>query len=174
MLAVPILLAFLLFPGVSSAQSSAGKEPPELDRIRREYLQRRADAIKPIAATYQAQLESLLKKLTQNNDLEGALTIRRELDSLREGGALEIPGDLQKAILENKWSWTNKAGEKGVKMTFKDDGTVSHIGMHGTWDITGPRDVTIAISDRSKVVLRFDTNLTSYNQVGGAIRGRRW
>ena len=68
----------------------------------------------------------------------------------------------------------NKAGEKGVAMTFKDDGTVSHIGMHGTWQITGPREVTISISNGDKAVLRFDSTFSSYDEAAGPIRGKRW
>lgn len=165
-----ILTTTLLF----SLSCSNAKEPDDLDRLRRDYIRRRADALKPVTAGYVAQLEVLQKKLTQNNNLESAMFVQRELESIRESSAQEGQGDLKKALIANTWSWTGKAGEKGVEMTFKDDGTVGHIGMSGTWQITGLLEVTITVSGGEKVLLRFDASLNSYTQPGGKLRGRRW
>ena len=170
-LTVPL---FFLLSCSAQAQAPNSKEPDDLDRLRRNYIQRRADALRPVTAAYVTQLEALQKKLTQNNDLAGALLVSRELESIRQSSAQEGQGDLKKALIANTWSWTGKAGEKGVEMTFKDDGTVAHIGMHGTWQITALLEVTITVSDGAKVVLRFDASLNSYSQPGGKIRGRRW
>jgi hypothetical protein len=170
------ILTLVLFLGVvaSRAQAPNSKEPDDLDRLRKDYLQRRAEALRPVTTRYQADLETLLKKLTQRNDLEGALFVKKELEATRESSLQEAAGDLKKALLATKWSWTDEVGEKGVAMTFKDDGTVSHIGMRGTWQPTGPREVTITVSDGAKVVLRFDATFSSYNQADGSVRGRRW
>ena len=169
-------VAFVLFSATaaSRAQAPNSKEPDDLDRLRKDYLQRRTEALRPVTTRYQADLENLLRKLTQKSDLEGALFVRKEMETTRENFLQEAAGDLKKALLATKWSWAGKAGEKGVPMTFNEDGTVSHIGMHGTWQLTGPREVTITVSDGAKVVLRFDSTLSTYGQAAGPIRGRRW
>jgi len=170
---LPILLALALAPLPFLLGKDIPKEPDELERIRQTYLQRRTDALKPVNTWYQAQLDALQKKFTQTGNLDAALAIRHEMDWLRDSEA-DAPGDLHKAVLGSKWSWADKPNDKGVQMTFREDGTVSHIGMHGTWETTGPRDVTITVSDGAKVVLRFDVFMKSYYQVGGKIHGRIW
>jgi len=158
---------------VLRAQAPNTKEPEDLARLRIEYGQRRVDALKPIMTWYEAQLEALQKKLTQSNDLDGALIVRRELESIREDSTKEGQEDLHTALLATKWSWADKQHGEGVAMTFHDDGTVSHIGMHGTWMITGPREVTITVSNGAKPVLRFDSELKSYYTTDGIVHGRQ-
>jgi len=142
--------------------------------MRQDYLQRRVDALQTITARYETDLEALLKKLTQNNDLDGALFVRKELEASRGAFAQESQADLKTALLATNGHGTSKA-EKGVAMTFQKGGSVSHIGMHGKWQITGPREVTITEStDGHNYVLRFNSMLSSYDQAAGPIHGRRW
>jgi len=157
------------------AQAPPSKEPEELDRLRKTYQQKRTDALKPVMTWYENQLESLQKKMTQKGDLNGALSVRQELDAMKENALQESGEELKKALLVTPWSWTDKPNDKGVQVTFKNDGSVSHVGMRGTWKITGPREVTITDSNgTTKYVLRFDPKLSGYEQFGGQIRGRHW
>jgi hypothetical protein len=59
-------------------------------------------------------------------------------------------------------------------MTFLPDGTVSHIGMKGTWVITGARELTFVEEKGEKRIFRFDANLKSYRQTNGQIYGKTW
>lgn len=157
------------------AQVPLSKEPEELDRLRKTYQQKRADALKPVLTWYENQLESLQRKMTQKGDLNSALSVRQELDAMKEHALQESGEELKRVLLASPWSWTDKSNDKGVQVAFKDDGSVSHIGMRGTWKITGPREVTITDSNgTTKYVLRFDPKLTGYEQSGGLIRGRHW
>jgi hypothetical protein len=147
-------------------------EPEELKRLRQEFNQKREAAQKPIDASYKQQLELLIKSLTQRNQLDAAIAVRGELDSLAagEGGR----GELREALLKWKWSWTGKNRETDVFLDFREDGTVRHRGMHGTWSIIGPRQIKL-IEDRGRtLIFQFDSNLESYKCISGAeLKGRR-
>ena len=156
------------------AQAPPSKEPEELDRLRKTYQQKRADALEPVVTWYENQLETLQKKLTRKGDLDAALVVRQELDAMKENALQESGAELKKALLATSWSWTDKPDDKGIQMTFKENGDVSHIGMRGKWKITGPREATIVDSTGIKIVLRFDEKLTAYERFGGAIQGRHW
>jgi len=77
---------------------------------------------------------------------------------------------LRTALLWSKWSW----GEPGVQMTFKDDDTVSHRGMHGRWRIASPRLVILTISNGDTMYLRFNASLTTYVSLGRGFGGDRF
>ena len=141
------------------AQTTNTKEPGELVRLRQDYNQKRANALKPIDATYRQQLELLMRNLTSRNQLDAAILVRKELDELSTTDAEKAP--LRKALLESKWSWNSPE----VVMTFKEDGTVSHIGMHGTWKITGRNEVKLVESGSRVRTFRFDEALQTYKQV---------
>jgi hypothetical protein len=150
------------------------KEPAELVRMRKDYALRCDTALKPVNQKYLTDLDLLAKKLMQKNDLDGAMAVKKELDAARASGALDGMAELRKALLATHWSWVHKAGENGVEMKFSANGKVSHIGMHGTWKITGLRDVTITISSAEKRVLRFDTPMKSYAEVPTGGSGKIW
>jgi len=145
------------------AQTPSQKEPDELVRLRQDYNLRRESALKPVEATYRQQLESLVRSLTSRGQLDAALLVRKELDALTDGGTDEEP--LRKALLESKWSWFGSDGQRDVVMTFAEDGTVSHRGMHGKWKITSPREVQID-SSQGLLILHFDGPIKNYNRVG--------
>lgn len=162
------------FVGLGPARNA--KEPDELTRLRKIHQQKRIDALKPVMNGYENQLETLRKKLTLKNDLDGALLVRNELDALRESLTMELSWELTRALLSTTWSWSDKPNDRGVEMTFTDDGIVSHIGMRGTWQAVGPREITIQEigGAKSKFLMRFDPKITAYEQVGGPLHGRRW
>ena len=157
---------------MGTSSESDPKEPEELVRLRQQFNQRREAALKPISASYRQQLELLIKSMTQQNQLDAALSVRRELDSLAvdEGGE----ADLKKALVQWKWSWTGAAKETDVFMDFRDDGTVRHRGMSGKWSIVGPRDVKLIENAGRTFVLRFNAGLDSYKSVvGPELHGQR-
>jgi hypothetical protein len=172
---IAISLAWLVLASGPLAQTSASKEPDELARLRQQYHQRREAALKPVNASYRQQLELLLKSLMQRNQLDAALVVRKEIESLE---AIESgEADLRIALLHWKWSWSGDAKETDVFMDFRDDGTVSHRGMKGTWRIVGPREIKLVESDDTggrTFKLRFNTALDSYESVSGpTLQGKR-
>ena len=171
------LLSICVIPSLMlEAQTPATKETEELARLKNTFEQKRADALKPVNAWYETQLENARKKLTQKGDLEGALQVQNELKTFRESSLRESTDEFKKALLSTTWSWSEIPNDRGVEMTFKDEPTVSHIGMRGTWKITGPREVTL-IEGGVTHVFRFDQKITEYQKVGGTgkpIFGRRW
>jgi hypothetical protein len=60
-------------------------------------------------------------------------------------------------------------------MDFREDGTVSHRGMHGTWSIVGPRDVKLVEDKGRTLILRFNAAYDSYQCTSGAteLHGQR-
>ncbi|MDB5387139.1 MAG: hypothetical protein JWM11_2785 [Planctomycetaceae bacterium] len=168
-LCICLLTGFLL-----QAQDAERNEPVELKSLKNSYQKQRVDALKTVTTWYETQLETLQKKYTQKGNLELALAMQKELKLFRESSLEENEGQIKKSLLASSWSWSERRTDKGVQMTFKDDPSVSHIGMRGSWKLTGNREVTITESTGEKRVLRFDQNLTEYQQVGGKINGRRW
>jgi hypothetical protein len=77
--------------------------------------------------------------------------------------------ELKAALLESKWTWH----DPGVVMTFKEDGSVSHRGMHGKWEIAGPRRVILKIDNGDVMTFRFNTTLTHYVSLGRGFGGDR-
>lgn len=71
MLAVPMAI------GISVAA-----DPPQLTSVRASYLKQIEAATTPITEKYVVYLENLKKELGAKGDLEGALAVQRELDSL--------------------------------------------------------------------------------------------
>jgi hypothetical protein len=174
LLLIPALVACFGFGMFVQAQGPDKKPADEIELLKAMYTKKRADALKPVASWYQAQLESMQKKYTQKGNLDGALGIQAEIKRFQEGSVDENDGLLKRALLRHTWSWSDSPTEKGIEMTFKDDPTVAHVGMHGNWKITGNREVTIIDSGNTKTVLRFDENVTEYRQVGGNLLGHRW
>lgn len=148
------------------------KEPEELVRLRQQYTQKRDAALKPINTSYQQQLELLIKSFTQRNQLDAALAVRNELQATATVDGSQA--ELRKALLQSKWSWTGGAKETDVFLDFRDDGTVSHRAMRGTWTIVGSRDVKLVENGGRTFVLRFNNTLENYKSVAGPeLHGRR-
>jgi hypothetical protein len=76
---------------------------------------------------------------------------------------------LRTALMSSKWGWYGP----DVQMTFRDDGTVSHRGMHGRWTLASPRLVVLSISDGDTMYLHFNAELTHYTSLGRGFGGDR-
>ena len=168
------LLCILTSALMLRAQSPAAKELDDLDKLKNNYLLKRNDALKPVNAWYESQLESLRKKLTQKGDLDGALRVRDEIQSWKNGGSGDPEKEFVEALQSTHWSWAGTPQEKGVEMTFRQIQTVTHKGMSATWKVTGPREVTLEENGQVIRVLRFDQKMTEYKAVDGMICGHRW
>ncbi|GAA5497341.1 hypothetical protein Rhal01_03534 [Rubritalea halochordaticola] len=75
-----ILALFLGLTFVSLAQ--AEDIPKELQVIKESYAKAQRQALDPLKEKYRMGLEQLLTKLTQEGDLDGALAVRVEIESL--------------------------------------------------------------------------------------------
>ena len=136
---------------------------PEIVRLQQEFERRRAEALRPVAAWYREQLETLQKKLfTEEPGSEAK--VAEVLKAAKEAFWQEDQPELKQALLRNTWLWRSDYDPHGVPVTFRCDGTVEHIGMHGTWRVSGPSEVTITTqdSDRGRYILRFNTSLSAY------------
>jgi hypothetical protein len=146
------LAALALCVTESLAQAPASREPDELVRLRNAYNQKRADVLKPIEAGYRQQLEMLVRSLTSRNQLDAAILVRKELETLTSSGVDEAP--LKRALLESKWSWAllKDKDDGSVQLTFLEDGTVSHRAMRGTWKIIGPRELKLVEGGHERIL----------------------
>jgi hypothetical protein len=77
--------------------------------------------------------------------------------------------NLRTALLSHRWSW----GRDSVVMTFRGDGSVSHVGMGGSWEIKAPQRLLLRINNGDRMTLRFNTLLDRYVSLGRGFGGRR-
>lgn len=121
------LVLLALVPHPLFGQGAYDRELKELTEERDRAL---ASASEPINRRYKASLEQLLRKATQNNDLQAALKIDEALRTLGRtipAGAIADP--------TGKWKWTS-----GRIITIQSDGkfTVDK-GGGGTWRWKNPK-----------------------------------
>ena len=135
--------------------------PPEIERLQQEFDRRRAEALRPVAAWYREQLETLQKRLfTEAPGSEAK--VAEILKAAKEAFWQEDQPELKQALLRSTWLWRSDYDPHGVPMTFRDESAVEHIGMRGTWRISGPSEVTITTEDGDRYLLRFNTSLSAY------------
>ena len=142
--------------------------PPELAKVQQEYAQRRAEAVRAATAWYRAQLEVLR---TQHAAEPAYLAA---LNDLRETYWTNDQPELTRALITTPWIWRSDVDANGVVVTFYGDGRVEHIGLRGTWRITGPSEVTIQTGEGdAPMVLRFNASLAAYEANRNLITGQR-
>jgi len=134
---------------------------PEIERLQQEFERRRAEALRPVAAWYREQLEKLQKKLLSEAPGSEA-KVAEALRAAREAFWQQDQPELKQALLRSTWLWRSDDDPRGVPVTFRCDGTVEHIGMRGTWRVSGPSEVTITTQDSERYILRFNTSLNAY------------
>lgn len=100
-------LLLLIFPLI--VVHAAAADPPELTSVRAAYLKQIESATAPIREKYLAYLESLKKELGAKGDLEGALAVQLELDSI-SGSSKAAEGD--RIVV-----WNQNNGGKGDRGT---------------------------------------------------------
>ena len=72
------------------ADDPATQETGNLGLLQKVYDQKRTDVLKSVMAEYEIQLETLQKKMTQKGNLDGAVTVRKELDDVKERAAFVV------------------------------------------------------------------------------------
>ena len=107
-------------------------EPVDLTRLRREYEKRADVVLRPLRQQYRTSLQQLQKRLTARGDLEAAVTVKQEIESLPEQGpaltlsltilkatfgtskkrSVDVTATVQKLVRENRLLFNEK----------KDDG----------------------------------------------------
>lgn len=80
MRAIPYRLFLLVLPLIII--DSVAADPPQLTSVRAAYRKQIESATAPITEKYVVYLEGLKKELGAKGDLEGALAVQRELDSI--------------------------------------------------------------------------------------------
>jgi hypothetical protein len=167
-----------MFP-VHAAEEPAPSEPQavthgsvheEIERLRHDFDRQRAKALRPVLGHYIAQLEALQKSLLERNRAaEGE--IADALKAARDDFGQDDQPELRQAILGGGWIWRSDDDHNGVVAVFHADGSVEHIAMRGTWQITGPNEVTIATDGDGQYVLHFDASLRAFEGDQGGISG---
>ena len=91
-------------------------------------------AVEPINRRYAASLERLIKRTTQAAQLEKALEIKKELQSLKDGEAgANVTG------LIGSWSAAYSKGGGSNNVTSSADGKITSSTAEGTWTTEGSR-----------------------------------
>lgn len=135
--------------------------PTELERLQQDYARKRAEALRPVAAWYREQLEVLQKQLLTDSPGSEA-EVAEVLRTAKEKFWQEDQPELSPALVGGPWLWRSNDDPHGVTVTFRADATVEHIGMRGTWRVSGPSEVTINTEEGERYVLRFNTSLSAY------------
>lgn len=159
--------------GVQTAPTAPADQPsPEFARLQQEFAKRRAEALRPAVTWYRAQLEALQRKLRDEPAATQA-ALAQALAAARETFWQDDQPELRQALLAAPWLWRSDDDAEGVATTFFADGTVRHIGMRGTWRITGPCEVTISTEEKEQFVLRFNASLSAYEANRHNVSGHR-
>lgn len=73
---------FLLTVGAAVAQTQPKAEPERLTTLRKSWQQAREKALNPIDEKYRQELERMMDLLTKAGDLDGALAVKSEIESI--------------------------------------------------------------------------------------------
>ena len=146
----PTLVGTAVFFGVTLAGRLLAESPYEAQA---KQLQDRRDAevraaVDPINKRYRAELEKLLKKATQANDLDAALKIRERLKEIPDARAAKPKNEGELAAWLDGTVWEISDGEPGgpvvYTLTFSKNGTFKHSdGRTGKVSFTGARTMML-------------------------------
>src|SRR4051812_33435006 len=148
---IPFLLAtaFVLCSSLSPADEAT--PPTKLQKLNAAYERKRAEALRPVTAWYRAQLEALGREIQQEQR-----QVEQAKRQLAETFWADDQPELRAALLGHRWVWRSELDGVGVPVEFAADGSVQHEGLHGTWKITGPSEITVQPEDDGAFVLRFN------------------
>lgn len=157
-------------PDTSPATGTVPHPLDELTRLQEEFDRRRAAALRPVTSWYRARLEALQN--TEHSP-EATEAIAKALAAARETFWQDDQPELRQTLLAQPWLWRSSDDAEGVATTFNSDGSVGHIGMRGTWRISGPSEVTIHTEANEQFVLRFNASLSAYEADRSNVSGHR-
>lgn len=163
------ILGVALYVYGTNTRVQAADDPGELIAARAAYQREIDDATSPIKKRYAAKLESMKRSLGARGNVQAALAVQRELDSLG------IPS--QRTFLEERADarliiWNQNNGGKGDRGTEKinvslrsgDKEIWRKDGIRMTWDKEKQSKETIAIPSSGVDVIRIE--------VTGLVNGR--
>src|SRR5687767_4082098 len=157
-LAVACVALSIVFPSRADAQEA--NDPVELRNARATYQQQIKVTTDPIRLRYSQTLESLKKTLGARGDINGALAVQRELDSL---GLPQLPPmgvrDDAKLVV-----WNQNNGGKGdrgtrkinVALRFGDKEVWRKNGIRMEWDRTKQDKEVIAVPSTGVDTIRVE------------------
>ncbi|MDB5345325.1 MAG: hypothetical protein JWP89_3702 [Schlesneria sp.] len=113
----------LLFIAASIVMGSGGPttEHPEIANLKKQF---QAD-MEPVRKKFRTRLENLQKELTRKGDLDGALAVKTELESI---GTPEKPVPKNPVTLKGNWTVTYSPSGNVRKYSIRDDGRVEMVG----------------------------------------------
>lgn len=116
-------LGLLFFVGASFVRGAGGPitDHPDIASLKKQF---QAD-LEPIRKKFRNRLENLQKELTRKGDLEGALAVKAELESI---GASEKPAPKNPVTLKGNWTVTYSPSGNVRKYSIRDDGRVEMVG----------------------------------------------
>ncbi len=157
MMLMTAVIALVAIAGYSEDDKDA-KEPAELTAAKKDYAEQIEKVTAPVKTKQISRLEKLKKQLTTKGDLQGALAVQAEIDSMS--------GVASKAV--GKWKWPG-----GETIELCDDGTTVPFpgtGWTGTWKTSGKK-TEISWSNNSidtLIIIAADGNkATLTNNKGG-------
>ncbi|MEA3213145.1 MAG: hypothetical protein QOE70_6202 [Chthoniobacter sp.] len=154
------------------AATTLARSAPEIEQLQQDFERRRAVALRPVSAWYRERLETLQKRLyaeAPGSEAKVAEVLRAAKEAFWE----EDQPELKQALIGSTWLWRSNYDPHGVSVTFRGDRTVDHIGMRGTWRISGPSEVTIRTEEGDRYLLRFNTSLSAYEADHDNVSGVR-
>jgi hypothetical protein len=139
----------------STATLLSGNSPYESDlrQLEQQHAAAVATAVEALNRRYQADLEQLLKRATQNNDLDAAIKINNALAKL--GVTAPVAPSRNSPI----GTWRFEIGRKSYVRTFHEDGTITGDSFTGagTWKLTGDK-IFISYPDKGQATLSLPLN----------------
>lgn len=146
-----------------------GAEPAELTSVRANYQKQIQAAIAPINARYLDYLENLKKQLGGKGDVEGALVVQKEIDSIAGLQAAQPSAGSDKIVIWNQNN--NGKGDRGTKKVSvsllvggREVWNKKFVKID--WDATKPNKVEIPVPTMTADTLRVEITDT-VNGKGG-------
>ncbi len=174
----PIFLASVICALLAAplfAEPTATRAEPalnELKCLKQEHDRRRAAALRPLAGWYRSRLEELQRRAADSPESTRA-EIAQAVAAARESFWQEDQPELREALIASPWLWRSDEDSEGVTTVFRPNGTVEHVGMSGTWRITGPCEVTLMAEGWYQFILRFNASLSAYEGDHRGVSGHR-
>ncbi len=154
-------IKLLIFVAIASIAAAHGL-PKEAESLKALWQEARDKAVRPIDEKYKAELEKLLSRKVQDSNLEEALAIKKEIESLSKPVVDEVTRNVESKIVGTIWE-----RESGSHvMTFLEDGKFSSEDRwkssnnvsHGRWVVTGPRTIQCINSQFAGIITEISFN----------------
>lgn len=167
-----VFLALLFASAPLSAQGPQDAAR-ELRHLQAEYGKQQADALRPVTLEYQRKLEALRKSFDERNDIAALAVVDVAIAGQKQAFWEQDQPELAAAITHGRWRWCSEVDADGVDVIFRESGAVEHLGLRGSWKITGPSEVTVKSEDGGDYLLRFNASQTAYTGDRQQVHGNR-